>query len=175
MTETPNPWDRLPNETPKAFHAFRAYVAMGARRSVRGAARQHNIKTVSSGGKRARPSTTISRWLAWSSRHRWVRRADSRDAWLVRVSDDQIAVNVRKCLEAITVRALKLLEEGDSHDFLRAARALALIFPPVQRSEEVTERFEDLPPLPDEALEKMRAIMDKARSQLAIADEGQIN
>ena len=117
--------------------------------------------------------TTESRWLAWSSKHRWVSRANSRDAWLARVSDEQTAANVRKCLLAITERALALLETGDSHDFLRAARALSLHFPPVQRSEEVSERFEDLSDLPDAALERMREIRDAARRENAIADEGQ--
>ena len=170
MTETPRPWDRLDNETAKAFDAFRAYLSLGARRSVREAARQHHATATSTGEISGRQRTTVRTWIGWSSRHGWVRRADSRDAWLVRVSDDQIAVNVRKCLEAITERALKLLEEGDSHDFLRAARALALIFPPVQRSEEVTERFEDLSDLPDSAIEAMKKIRDEAREN-ANADE----
>ena len=39
-------WDRLPTETPKSYAAFLAYVALGARRSVREAARQHHVKTV---------------------------------------------------------------------------------------------------------------------------------
>ena len=42
-------WDRLPTETPKSYAAFLAYVALGARRSVREAARQHHVKTASSG------------------------------------------------------------------------------------------------------------------------------
>ena len=42
-------WDRLPTETPKSYVAFLAYVALGARRSVREAARQHHVKTASSG------------------------------------------------------------------------------------------------------------------------------
>ena len=32
-------WDRLPTETPKSYAAFLAYVALGARRSVREATR----------------------------------------------------------------------------------------------------------------------------------------
>ena len=42
MTDTPRPRDRLPTETPKSYAAFLAYVALGARRSVREAARQHH-------------------------------------------------------------------------------------------------------------------------------------
>ena len=43
VTETPRPWDRLPTETPKSYAAFLAYVALGARRSVREAAHQNYI------------------------------------------------------------------------------------------------------------------------------------
>ena len=66
MSETPFPWDRLPAETPKSHAAFLAYIALGARRSVREAARQAHqgsIKTVSS-------STIVSRWLGWSAKHK---------------------------------------------------------------------------------------------------------
>ena len=44
-------WDRLPTETPKFYAAFLAYVALGARRSVREAARQYHVKTTSSGSE----------------------------------------------------------------------------------------------------------------------------
>ena len=39
-------WDRLPTETPKSYAAF---LALGARRSVREAARQYHINTTSTG------------------------------------------------------------------------------------------------------------------------------
>ena len=45
MTDTPRLWDRRADETPKSYAAFRAYVALGARRSVREAAPQNHIKT----------------------------------------------------------------------------------------------------------------------------------
>ena len=81
MTEPARAWDRLPTETPKSYAAFLAYIALGARRSVREAARQahqDNIKTASSSDKAPRPSTTIRRWLGWSARHKWVSRANAR-------------------------------------------------------------------------------------------------
>ena len=43
MTDTPRLWDRRADETPKSYAAFLAYVALGARRSVREAARQHCV------------------------------------------------------------------------------------------------------------------------------------
>ena len=51
MTDTPRLWDRRADETPKFYAAFLAYVALGGRRSVREAARQHCVKTASSGPK----------------------------------------------------------------------------------------------------------------------------
>ena len=47
-------WDRLPTETPKSYAAFLAYVALGARRSVREAARQHHVKLRHLGPKSGR-------------------------------------------------------------------------------------------------------------------------
>ena len=44
MTDTQRPWDRRADETPKSYAAFRAYVALGARRSVREAARQRGVR-----------------------------------------------------------------------------------------------------------------------------------
>ena len=49
MTDTPRLWDRRADETPKSYAAFLAYVALGARRSVREAARQYHINTTSTG------------------------------------------------------------------------------------------------------------------------------
>ena len=70
-------------------------------------------------------------WIGWSARHKWVSRANARDAWLAR----------------------------------RAARALALHFPPIQRVADVSERIEDLSDVPDATLEEMRAIRDAARQK----------
>ena len=64
-------------------------------------------------------------------------RADSRDEWLARTADEQVVINIKACLLALTETALTLLKTGDSRDFLRAARALSLHFPPVQRVEDV--------------------------------------
>ena len=93
MTDTPRLWDRRADETPKSYAAFRAYVALGARRSVREAARQHCVKTASSGPK----NTTVKHWLRWSARHKWVSRSLARDEWIARTSDDQIVSNVTAC------------------------------------------------------------------------------
>ena len=49
MTDTPRLWDRRADETPKSYAGFLAYVALGARRYVREAARQYHINTTSTG------------------------------------------------------------------------------------------------------------------------------
>ena len=49
MTDTQRRWDRLPTETPKSYAAFRAYCEMGAKRSVREAARQYHSNTTATG------------------------------------------------------------------------------------------------------------------------------
>ena len=156
MTETPRPWDRRSTETTKAYAAFLAYIALGARRSVREALRQNSGETAVSGKLRT--------WEGWSSKNAWVSRANARDAWLAQVSDKQIASNIKACLLALTETTLRLLQTGDSRDFLRAARALTLQYPPVQQVEDVT-RIEDLPDLSDADLDRMRAIRDEARQK----------
>ena len=170
MNETPHPWDRLPAETAKSYAAFLAYIALGACRSVREAAGQHHVKT----GSSSRTKTTINTWLGWSARHKWVSRANARDEWIARTSDEQVVSNLTACKLALTARALDFLKRGDGPDFLRAARALALHFPPVQRVEDISEpeRFEDLSDLPDAALERMREIRDAARQANAKGQDG---
>ena len=161
MLETAHPWDRLPTETAKAYAAFLAFVSLGARRSVREAARQHHAKATSAEEISGRERTTVRTWIGWSARHHWISRSLARDEWIARTSDDQIVANLTACKLALTARALKLLESGDGPDFLRAARAIALIFPPVQQIENVLDRIPDLPDLSDDQLERMRAIRDE--------------
>ena len=154
-------WDRLPTETPKSYAAFLAYVALGARRSVREAARQHHVKTASSGPE----VTTVKHWLRWSARHKWVSRSLARDEWIARTSDDQIVSNVTACKLALTTRAHDFLTANDGPNFLRAARALSVHVPPMQRVADVSERIEDLSDGPDAPRDERRAIRDAARQK----------
>ena len=142
--ETARDVARRADETPKSYAAFLAYVALGARRSVREAAHQNHIKTISTWKISSVEDTTVRTWLGWSSRHKWVSRANARDALLVRVSDEQIVVNLKACHLALTTRAHGFLTANDGGDFLRAARALSLHFPPMQRVADVSERIEAL-------------------------------
>ena len=148
MTDTPRLWDRRADETPKSYAAFLAYVALGARRSVREAAHQNHIKTTSTWEISSVEDTTVRTWLGWSARHKWVSRSLARDEWIANVSDEQIAANIKADLLALTTRAHDFLTANDAADFLRAARALALHFPPVQRVADVSERIEDLCDIP---------------------------
>ena len=157
MTDTHRRWDRLPTETPKSYAAFLAYIALGARRSVREALRQNSGETAVSGKLRT--------WEGWSSKNAWVSRANARDEWIARTSDDQIVSNVTACKLALTTRALDYLTANDSADFLRAARALSLHFPPMQRVADVSERIEDLSDIPDADIERMKEIRDAARAK----------
>ena len=135
QTNSTRPWDRRSAETVKAYAAFRFYCELGARRSVREAARQNNIKTTSLSEKNTRVNTTVRRWVS---------RAAARDAWIAQVEDEQIVINIKACMVTLTEKALKLLESGDGKDFLRAARALALHFPPITRVADVS----GAPPMP---------------------------
>ena len=165
MTDTPRLWDRRADETPKSYAAFRAYVALGARRSVREAARQHHIKALSAGEILGQENTTVSTWLAWSSKHKWVSRANARDDWIARASDEQIIINKLACDLALVTRAHDFLTSADSEVFLRGARAFTLQHPPVQRVADVSERIEDLCDIPDADLELMKEIRDAARAK----------
>ena len=165
MTDTPRLWDRRADETPKSYAAFLAYVALGARRSVREAARQYHIKAISAGEIRGQENTTVSTWLAWSSKHLLVSRANARDDWIAHTSDEQIIINKLACDLALVTRALDYLTANDGADFLRAARALSLHFPPIQRVADVSERIEDLSDIPDADIERMKEIRDAARAK----------
>ena len=111
-------------------------------------------------------ATTVRTWIGWSSRHKCMSRANARDAWLARVSDEQIVVNLKACMVALTTKAHAFLTAQDGGDFLRAARALALHFPPIQRVEDVS-RIEDLSDVPDDELQRMREIRDAVRQATA--------
>ena len=125
------------------------------------AARQHYVKTALSGPE----VTTVKHWLRWSARHKWVSRSLARDEWIARTSDDQIVLNVTACKLALTPRAHDFLTANDGPNFLRAARALSVHVPPMQRVADVSERIEDLSDVPDATRDERRAIRDAARQK----------
>ena len=154
MTETPHPWDRLPNETTKAYAAFLAYINLGARRSIREALRQtHGEEAV---------FRNLRTWEGWSSRHAWVGRSTARDTWIESASNEQLVINILACKLALVTRAHDFLTSADSEVFLRGARAFTLQHPPIQQVEDVTH-IEDLSDLSDDQLERMKKIRDEGR------------
>ena len=163
VTETPHVWDRLPTETLKSHSAFLAYVALGARRGVREAARQHHSNAIAAGEISSVEDTTVSTWMGWSAKHKWVSRANARDTWIERASDEQIRINVMADRLALVTRVHDFLTSNDSEIFLRGARAFTLQHPPVQRVADVSERIEDLCDIPDADIARMKAIRDAAR------------
>ena len=110
--------------------------------------------------------------MGWSAKHKWVSRSLARDAWIAHVSDEQIVVNVKACMLALATKAHDFLKSTDSADFLRAARALSLHFPPIQRVADVSERIEDLSDIPDADIERMKEIRDAARQANVKASDG---
>ena len=73
--------------------------------------------------------------------------------------------NVTACKLALTTRAHDFLTANDGPNFLRAARALSVHVPPMQRVADVSERIEDLSDVPDATREERRAIRDAARQK----------
>jgi hypothetical protein len=76
MSDESRPWDRLPDETDKAYTAFRAYLDLGRGRSIDKAF--HAAHMGNSKSKRSQPH-----WSAWSSRFNWVDRARAYDKHLI--------------------------------------------------------------------------------------------
>lgn len=79
-----HPWERQPDETDKAYEAFRAYLELGPGRTLR------EVET-----KLGKSRQLISRW---SSKHGWVGRADAFEAEGHKRADDAT-------LDAIAERA----------------------------------------------------------------------
>ena len=71
-----HPWDRRPDETPRAYEVFRAYLKLGRKRSIVAAAVE--IYGPERGRKKAKwePPSHVR---AWSSRFEWVARAAAYD------------------------------------------------------------------------------------------------
>jgi len=72
----PRPWDRRPDESPKAYAAFTAYRDLGEQRSVAGAARLLG--------------RCVSQFYRWATQYDWERRAHAWD--LLQARQDEEAV-----------------------------------------------------------------------------------
>jgi len=84
---SPQPWDRLPGESSKAYAAFIAYRDLGSYRSIRKAIEKQGLSV------KARLRT----WLGWSSKYHWVERAT---AWSDHVSRLELDATERVIIAA---------------------------------------------------------------------------
>lgn len=69
-------WERLPDETPQAYKAFKTYLDLGEGRTIRDAYRQLSgkPKAIQAGGT----------WNLWAKKHSWDARARAFDVFQVR-------------------------------------------------------------------------------------------
>ena len=159
MTETPHPWDRLPNETEKAFEAFRTYCGLGARRSI--------VSAIQSITRESPTEGQLRQWKSWSTKHHWVSRRLARAEWFARTADEQVQANLHELYLEITTVAHEFILSKDPEKVRIGSAILKDHYPPVSRVADVSERFEDLSDVPDEELQRMREIRDAARKSKA--------
>lgn len=74
----PRPWDRLPDEPPRAYEAFCFYLELGMRRSLDRLGRERYP------GPGTRKRGRTGRLETWSKRWRWRERADAFDGAEIR-------------------------------------------------------------------------------------------
>lgn len=99
----PEPWDRQPNETPKAYAAFSIYRDMGAERTLKAVAKQLNV--------------TITNLARWSGPNEWVKRCnlwDTEQSRILRIEQEKEIKKMRrnhaKLAEAMLVKTAKALQ-----------------------------------------------------------------
>ena len=92
-----NQWGRRAAETTKAYGAILAYVALALADPSRGAARQYHSESTAKREISSVEDTKLRTWEGWSSKNAWVSRANARDEWIARTSDDQIIINILAC------------------------------------------------------------------------------
>jgi hypothetical protein len=80
------PWDRQPNESPKAFEAFAIYRDMAYRRSLAAVA-----------WKLSKSKTLLSRW---SAKHGWVKRVAAWDAYNDQESRNELEQERRRARQS---------------------------------------------------------------------------
>lgn len=134
MERDADPWEKLPDETSKAYAAFRQYRDAGAGRSVQG---MTGVSIISA--------------QRWSRRHRWPARAQAWDAEAYRIEDarrlDQIREmdeNHQRAARALMTAGLRALQDLGPLTPHQAARFLDL----GTRLERAALLGEHLPPPP---------------------------
>ncbi len=170
----PEPWERQPNESDKAFQAFAIYRDMGAngqKRSIRAVAQ-----------KLKKSTTIIGRW---SSNLNWVERANAWDDELDRLTREELTKGIAemrkrhaKIAQAMLAKALKGLQripedEMSSQDVAKIVDIASKLErlsrgEPTERTEgkqivagEISLSQIDLSKVTDEELAKLDAIAEK--------------
>lgn len=106
---TPQPWERQPGESAKAYEAFSMYRDMGLQRSLRQVAAQLQ-----------KSETLIGRW---SGTHRWVDRVAAFD-----IEQDRRAQEIAQKEQAKAIRDMRKRHADVAHAMiLKAAKALQRI------------------------------------------------
>lgn len=101
----PEPWERQPNETPRAYEAFTVYRDLGRGRSIAKAARKEGKAKVT--------------WEKWSRANNWVERVAAWDAEQDRISRQAQLDDIKKMRKRHADLASAML--------IKAARALQRI------------------------------------------------
>lgn len=96
--EERKPWERLPNETPEAFEAFKEYRDMGAERSV-----------AKVGEKLGKNTSLMERW---SAKHDWVKRAQAWDDEIEREASKNRLKEIGQMRARQRKQALKMQLKG---------------------------------------------------------------
>lgn len=86
MMAKKEPWDRLPQETPKAWEAFKFYRDMGIARSIRKAIKEHYNNNPSK----------VKQLGTWSSKFNWVKRCEEWDAHYDKILQIENAAEVKR-------------------------------------------------------------------------------
>ncbi len=93
-------WERLPDESSKAYQAFCEYRDMGADRSIRKLAQ-------------ARGKPTSTKWLChWSAKHNWVERARAYDDYLEQEKRKEQEKAILDMVERHTKEAMALQQKA---------------------------------------------------------------
>lgn len=130
-TNERRPWERLPEETPKAWRAFCVFRDLGPTRTLARAAQALGLRPAS-----------VRRLEEWSSRYRWVERALAYDEWLDAQRRAEREAAVREMARRHAELAALLLERVRAR--VEALRPEELTPAEVARWLEVAARLERL-------------------------------
>ena len=92
IRKAPLSWERLPEESAKAYRAFSFYRDMGAERSIDKAC---NLFYADQGKKRGSARRT-GQWAKWAQQHHWVDRAEIYDDLMEKEKREAGAARRRK-------------------------------------------------------------------------------